>query len=288
VRKFAWIFAVALLVGCSTNPLGVQFDSSVPGDQKGLMQGDLGRLSGMTLSGASATDLYYMSLSDTSAQSLSTWMQTRMRYVVGESFDYDTQKQKISSNSYGETLANHLDAVDPTQLGETQTVMMNLGSYLYLDVKGTSNRYLLHTSSQTFAITSPRIAIFQIGIGLFDANSIQGVDLSACANSVLRIATYFHEGRHDDSNGANAGFPHSTCPSGKYNGLYACESNINGPYAIQTIFLRLASQFCQGLNGTETSGLELSVADYASRQIGYQLPDATPETYTGAYTGNAQ
>ncbi len=276
MRKFPWIIAVLVLVGCGGNPLGVQFDSSVPGDQKGLMQSDLARMSNLSLPAASATDLYYLSLGDTSSQSISAWMQARMRYVVGENFDYDTLARKTTA------------AIDPTQLGATQTVMMNLGSYLYLDAKGSNQQYVLQTSSGNFPITTPRVAIVQIGEGLFDANSIPEVELNAYSNSLLRMATYVHEGRHGDGNGANAGFPHASCTSGNYQGKYACENNVNGPYAIQTIFLRLASQTCTDCNANEISGLELSVADYASRQIGYQLPDPTPESYGGVLTGSVR
>jgi hypothetical protein len=276
VRKFPWIMAVLVLVGCGGNPLGVQFDATVPGEQKALMQTDLGRLSSLSLPSPSSTDLYYLSLADGSSGSVTAWMQSRMRYVVGETFDYGSRAVKTTS------------ALDPTQLGATQTVMMNLGSFLYLDVKGTGKQYTLQTSSGLIPISTPRVNIFQIGEGLFDANSIPTVELGAYSNSLLRMATYFHEGRHSDGNGANAGFPHSSCPSGKYAGKFACENNINGPYAIQTIFLRLASQTCTDCNSTEIAGLELSVADYASRQIGYQLPDPTPESYSGTFFGSVR
>jgi hypothetical protein len=251
------------MVTACADPLGVRFDPTVPYDQRTLMQDDLSRVASLPLGAPTQNDLAYLSLGAATGPALADWIDNRMDIVVGENFDYDSRATLYGANRYSASSAT--------------TVMMNLGSYLYLDGKTQGGSYVINVLGQYLPVTSPRINILQIGIGLFTVNAISGLPLTAHANSILRIATYVHEGRHSDGNGSNAGFPHSMCYSGDYAGNYACENNVNGPYAVQTIFLKLAIAACSSCSQTENAGLQLSLADYASRQIGYQYNDPTPE-----------
>ncbi len=294
IQTLGVLSSLLLITACGGNPLGVRFDASVPGDQRSFVESDLNRLASLQLGTATSSDLSALGMSDLSATSLTQWLQSRMAYIVGEGFDYETNSTRYpvsgglrftSYTGYGqETLFSALG-----QASNTQTVMMNLGAYLYLDGKEKQSEYVLRLSNgKTVSVFSPRVNIVQIGEGLFEANAIPGVALGAKSNSLLRTSTYFHEGRHSDGNGTNAGFPHASCPSGDYADLYACENNSNGPYAIQTVFLRYAIPTCTDCSYTEQAGLEISMADYASRQIQRLFPSATPEALSNSAYGSAR
>jgi hypothetical protein len=278
-KRSVWFGLILLLSACAGgNPAGIQFDASVPSNQKGLMESDLRRLPTMQLGSGTAADLKTIGISDLSGPSLMAYLSARVRYVVGESFDYknSTQNSRVSDWRLNRQAA----LVDPTQLAQAQTVMWNLGSFLYLGAKENKEQVQLALGFLRLWVQSPRIAVVQVGEGMFDANAIDGVPLDATSNSFLRLATFFHEGRHSDGSGANAAFPHAICPSGDYKDLYACENNSNGPYAVQVTLMRYFYNACQtqGCSQTELTGLTLSIADHQQRILPTAtFADPTPE-----------
>lgn len=268
-----------LLAACGGNPAGIQFDASVPGNQKSLIEGDLKLIASTRLSAGTPEDLKILNVTDLSEASLIGYLRERVRYVVGESFSY---KQKIQTAQLSSTFDSEVfsSTRDANPLPQTQIVMWNLGSYLFLQAKSNNERITLDLGLLNIWIRSVRVAIVQIGEGLFSANAIKGIALDSKANRFLRIGTYFHEGRHSDGNGSNAAFPHAKCPSGDYKDDFACENNSNGPYAVQATLLKYLYAACQtqGCSEQELTGLTLSIADYRSRLLpGATFSDPRPE-----------
>ena len=168
------------------------------------------------------------------------------------------------------------------------TVMMNLGASLYLTGKnpkdtgstGSTQRveYSLTVNDSAYLINTPRVGIIQIGKGLFTASLIKSSPTDSMANAFIRLAVFFHEARHSDGNGDNAGFPHALCTSGDYKDHYACEMNTNGPYAVQATLARLMRDACTDCTADEKEGMRLLMVDYQSRlQPGAQYSDQRPE-----------
>jgi hypothetical protein len=280
VKKLSLYFvSLWFLAACGGNPVGIQFDASVPGNQKALIEGDLRLLSSTRLSAASQEDLTILNLGDLSEASLIGYLRERVQYVVGESFSLKGQVQ-TSQMASAPAPVIFSSIVDPTALSETQTVMWNLGSFLYLQAKDKKEVITLRLGLLNLWIRTPRVAIVQIGEGLFSANAITGIPLDARSNRFLRLGTLTHEGTHTNGNGANAAFPHVECPSGAYKGKAACDSKLNGPYAVQATLLKYLYAACQaqGCSEKELTGLTLSIADYRSRVLpGATLADPRPE-----------
>lgn len=277
VRYLTWMGLLWALAGCGGG-VPVRFDSSVPGDQQGLMQDDFNRLGSLQLQAVSANQTTYLGVPDMSAQSLQDWLARHIKIIVGENFDWKSNAQLTNRPGATTYVMTQASVLDPQVTAAAKTVMWNLSSYLYLDGKSQSSLYSLNLSSGTIMVTDTRGGVVQIGEGLFSVNRIGNSNPSSMANSLLRLATYFHEGRHGDGNGTNAAFPHAQCPSGTYKDLYACEGNLNGPYAIQTEILTSFYYACTECSQTDYEGLALSIADYRSRlQPGAQARDIRPE-----------
>lgn len=273
-----------LLTGCGVgNPVGVRFDATVPYNQQAIIESDLSFLASLQLPTANPADLYNIGISDLAAGTMVKWLGKRMKHIVGEEYNWVDNVRAFQ-------LANKtpliMVASTAEQLGasKTQTVMWNVGSHVYLKSKELGYGFYLDVSTDVVDVRSTRAGVVQIGEGLFQANAIRGLPLDSLANVLLRIGTYFHESRHSDGNGTNAAFPHAYCPSTFQNEAYrnqaACETNLNGPYAIQVALLRYFYSACQsyGCSQTELHGLELSMADYQSRILpGAVYRDPRPE-----------
>jgi len=282
VKKLAflqWMAALAFLAGCAEGVV-FQFDSSVPADQRELMELDLSRLNSIELPQASTDDLATVGVGALSPIALNDWLSKRTKYIVGESFSWKVNSRIISRSAPKTPVIVAGNVLkDPFSAASAKTVMWNLGSFLYLDGKEQSQTYAIDLEAERMEVFTPRVGIVQIGEGLFSVNAVKNTPLDAYANSLLRIATYFHESRHTDGNGEHAAYPHTACPSGhQYAELYACENNLNGPYAIQAVLLRYFYSGCQECSETELAGLMLSLADYQSRVLpGAQFRDSRPE-----------
>ncbi len=273
------VICVLTLAACGGNGAGVQFDSSVPSDQRSLIEGDLSILDSITLPPAQTNDLATIGVGALTPIALNDWLSKRTKLIVGEDFSWK-QNASLVNRSAPTTpfVMAHAQRIDPSMTSAAKTVMWNLGSYLYLDGKDQGHGYYLDVDSTRYDVYTPRVGIVQIGEGLFTVNSIPNVAKDRMVNSYLRLGTYFHEGRHSDGNGTNAGFPHAKCPSGDYKDLYACEDNLNGPYAIQSILLGYMYQACTDCTAAEREGLALSLADYKSRLLpSAQYRDSRPE-----------
>lgn len=276
--RLGFTFLAFLLSACAGNGAGVQFDSSVPAEQRELMEGDLSLLDSISLPPATADDLGTIGVGALTPIALNDWLSKRTKLIVGEDFSWKQNASLVNRAAPKTPFIMAEGRIDPSRLGEAKTVMWNLGSYLYLDGKEQGHGYYLDVDNTRYDVYTPRVGIVQIGEGLFTVNAISNVAKDRTVNRYLRLGTYFHEGRHSDGNGTNAGFPHAKCPSGDYSGLYACEDNLNGPYAIQAILLSYMYNGCTDCTAAEREGLALSLADYKSRLLPTaQYRDSRPE-----------
>ena len=158
------------------------------------------------------------------------------------------------------------------------TVMTNTGSAIYLDGKKNNTLYSLKVADDTMVVSTTRVGIIKIGEGLFSSSRTSGFSQDSIAKKLIRLATLFHESRHSDGNGSNAGFPHSKCSSGDFAGYYACESNTNGPYNLESMLLKHFYRSCYNCSESELSAIQISASDAASRlQYGATVKDPTPE-----------
>lgn len=260
----------------------IPMDDSVPSDQANHLGLDWKLLGNVTMPTPTTEDLYTVGISDFSPTTMKAWVRARVKFLVGESYtgsgltkepfdSYRTRPQLMS--------AGQLDA------GKLYTLMVNLGSALYLDGKKNSYIYTVPVANQSVRVTSPRSGIIQIGEGLFIANQISTSDVDSTVNALLRLAVLFHEARHSDGNGQYAAFPHATCttrsndPNFGYAGKEgACEQNLNGPYAVQVVMLRNFYGACTDCDSTEKAGILRLIGDYQSRlEPNADWHDDTPE-----------
>jgi len=259
----------------STGPLGIVFDSSVPADQKNYLIGDIELVSSLNMSvNRHQQYVSYVGVSDFSAASLASWLQARTKLIVGESFDYERAAVPGENRSYNpQVLADNYDAV-----GKIQTVMFNLGAYIYLNGKSSSKLYNIQLGTGSYPVLSPRVGIFQIGEGMFQANSIKGSPVESMANRLLRAAVFFHEARHTDGNGTFAALPHAKCTEGDYKGYSSCENNLNGPYVVEALVLSQFYDNCNECSTSERDSMRAFIADNLSRLLqGADMRDARPE-----------
>lgn len=268
---------VAALIALATTGCGHRggssdgfFDASVPGDHRDAIYGDLVLLQGSSFDAYAGTlrdtTLQTIGTSDLSGPTLSQWFFERVKLMLGESYDYERNSYALSAVQEDEPRTN-----------ATVTVMFNLGAHLYLKSVNSGRTYGAQTDSGFFTANTPRVGLVQIGTGMFTDNQVSGSPRESQANRFLRLAVMFHEARHSDGNGADAGFPHAKCTTGSYANRYACEGYANGPYAVQAYTAAVFAMSCTQCTQSEYQTLLALTADYASRlQPGARFADPTP------------
>lgn len=253
----------------------IKFDSSVPEDQKELLMGDLEFINNLQFSNVSQDDLNKINISELSSDSLGRFIVDRVKYIVGQDFDADNQKTILA---YNFNYSPYLFASFSSPFDRVVTVMTNSGSALYLDGKKNNTIYSIVVAEDNIPITTTRVGIIKIGEGLFNSSRTKNFSEDSVAKKLIRLGTLFHESRHSDGNGSNAGFPHTKCTSGDFAGYYACESNTNGPYNLEAMLLKHFYQSCYNCSESELSAIQISASDAASRlQYGATQKDPSPE-----------
>lgn len=212
---------------------------------------DLKRLEEFNLKNPNPELLKIMKLSDVNTRSIRDWLEERVKYVIEENslsvlnmlkkkIVY-VEKENISypnSHVLPFALNMSLDIVEAEDEGVT--IMSNIGAGLYLAGKEEEKLYGMKISQGILRnpikvlIDSPRVGVIQIGEGLFSRGMLINSDEpEAVSNSIIRLSTFFHEARHSDGSASSLAFAHSLCPIGHdLEGIYACDENLNGPYAI--------------------------------------------------------
>jgi hypothetical protein len=265
----------------------LSFDTSVPTDQALQLAKDFDKIpnfkvqaSGLDESDPTGLDFDFNA---PNASSLQTWLEDRVQYVVGEDFDPNAHGRYVNS-SWSYDFANELPDLDQgAGFGElasgsgAQVVMENMGTAMYY--KGKLEKKLIALDLGrlgTIEIRSPRTGILRIGAGLFDpqiAGYLGGTGSDAA--SIVRLATLFHEARHSDGHGRSLGFFHVKCPAGHdYEGYYACDRMLNGPYAVGASAMKTLLSSCENCSTSELEILKQVYADSLDRILTDYIPAA--------------
>lgn len=273
------LVALVLLSACQKKE--IKYDPSVPSDQRSTLEADIAAVDQLTISDNSEADV--LGISDFGAKSLTDWLKTRTKYIVGEKFSYTAARTVIASNySYSPSTFAQTGYIDDAFRTSAVTIMSNIGAQTYLDGKTGNKVYEMQVAGDKVKIDTARRGIFQIGEGLFDAQKLDFSALESNANRYLRIATLFHEARHDDSNGESLVFAHAKCPSdyskpGLRNS-YACENYKNGPYNVGRVVLKKMREQCPDCTSAEKDALDKQILDWKDREMsGAKQVDDKPE-----------
>ena len=266
---------------------GFQMDPLIPGDQKKVMLDDYSYLDQLQIldEGQDIQTRVLLETSKISSSQLKQWLAGRMKVVISEKTDIEKSVRIVSRAAFYQNggLMPDIDAPVPTPtpkptpansssspVRKPMVVMSNMGTGIYMYGKQNAKLLGLQTSDgKVLAIRTPRDGLVQIGEGLFHERlrvSPERVDLPA--NRLARLSTYFHEARHSDGNGKSLGFAHAMCPVGHaYQGYYACEKNLNGPYTVGAMVLKKLTEACADCSAKEKTTLQMIQADSLSRVL---------------------
>ncbi|MDO9181438.1 MAG: hypothetical protein Q7U04_03475 [Bacteriovorax sp.] len=231
--------------------------------------------------------LKVMNLESFSAQSIAEWLNKRVHYILSEN-DLKSipiiQKNKVFIQRYSDfpnsnmspySLDTSVTKIDSAS-GNSLKIMSNIGSAIYQSGKlqnivyGISIKKGLFGKAENIIITSPSVGVIQIGEGLFYPRfMINRNKPEAYSNSIFRLTTFFHEARHGDGNGISLGFMHAICPIGHdYQGLPACDENLNGPYKIEALMTAEMTKNCEdNCSLIEKEALKILILDKANRVL---------------------
>ncbi len=255
---------------------GITYDVTVPNDQRALIEADFDTLNSLNITDSS--DAEVLGINDFRTATLKRWLLDRTKYIVGESYNSKVLVRVAQSNyDYGSVgIADQVNEDDYDPNVRIVTLMSNLGAAKYLNGKDSSQLLSMGVNGGYISVTTPRIGLEQLAEGHFTANRVPGTELGSLTNRLLRLAVYFHEGRHTDGNSDNTAMPHKVCTSGTYYKKAACEGNSNGPYAVELALLKKFPNQCRGCTYSEISTINAKIADKQSRMINPRYSDPTP------------
>lgn len=246
-------------------------------EQRRTLMRDLEYIQEMPFSqSADPRTLEILEINDLNATTAHNWLLDRVSAVIE---DVDTDHLKLTAQAFARypvtdeaSIEKALPAPADGSGGRGVTVMSNIGTGLYYAGKTSSQLFSLKIktgflSSKIFTITSPRTGIIQIGEGLFMKKYLMNKKNEAAkANSLGRMAVFFHEARHSDGSGSALGFFHAVCPSGHdFAGAHACDRNLNGPYSVGTQMLKEFIKNCDECSVSEKEQMRLRYLDSANR-----------------------
>lgn len=233
--------------------------------KNGLMkkiERDMSVLDNLKFQEANPRTLEVMGLSALNTNTASKWLNDRVNYVIEENaltiFKLLVKRViYVEQDSVAYPNGNVLPySQNPANQGlgkeEGITVMSNMGAALYMGGKSEKKLYGMKVSRGLLkkqikvTIDSPRAGVIQVGEGLFDPRlTVNPENDKSLANSLNRLATFFHEARHSDGNGVSLAFAHSKCPAGHdMAGQYACDENLNGPYTVGAVMMTEMIKSC--------------------------------------------
>lgn len=280
---------------------------------KSKIEKDMSILDGLQFKEVNPRVLEVMGLTTLNASTATKWLNNRVKYVIEEDAlsilkllfkktIYLEQSNVSFPNGdvlpYSQNPENQSKAttIVPSFTSEKKSVviMANMGAALYLGGKSSNNLYGMKISrgflkkSIKVTIDSPRAGIIQIGEGLFlQKYSVNFKNENAYANSINRLATFFHEARHSDGNATSLSFAHSKCPAThELAGLDACDENLNGPYSVGALMTIELIKACDtNCTEREKEMLKLNALDSAGRVMHTTIKgnpatdwDASPES----------
>jgi len=227
--------------------------------------------------------LRIMKLNDASASSIRGWIEDRVQYIVGESFNLEDRASPDNRNFTYEnpgvfpSVFEELRRSNETISAQTQNmiVMSNVGVALY--AIGKKNRHLVNLSIDgvgAIPLTSPRVGVLQIGAAFSEITKAA----DPLVAQSYHISTLVHESRHSDGNGKSLGFLHEKCSSGDYAGRHACDKASNGAYKLDALVTRSYLRSCVSCTPRQTQILKIIYLDSESRVLpGAVEFDAQPE-----------
>jgi len=278
-------FCVLSLGGLAGVPCvaAFEFEPGVPAAQQEAMERDLRVLVELD-SGAAAPSAGEAALAQlldvetVSSRRLEQWLGARVKIITT---DFDTRLETrqiawphaypVSALPYVETWpeVEQVDDFCHASAAVAYKVMSNVGAAIYHRGKTEGSLLAANLPSGPIIVHSPRVGIVDIGEGLFHyLKQANPEKPEAMANSLMRLATYFHEGRHSDGNGPSLGFLHALCPEGhtlqKKN---ACDRNLNGPYTVGARILQVLTKRCASCTIAEKETLRLAALDSLDRVL---------------------
>lgn len=305
------IAATLILAASAATASDITLSKSIKSELRKKIERDINLLDSFKFkSEASKETLKVMEMTTLNAQTASNWLDKRVNYVVSENAlsvfnllvkriifvdqsDVDFPNAGVTPYSLGQMIVkNYVEKLNADEEGFT--VMSNIGTALYFGGKSERKVYGMKISrgllkkAEKVAVRSPRAGIIQIGEGLFAPElTVNKENRDALANSIFRLATFFHEARHSDGNGQSLGFLHTNCPAKHdYAGQPACDENLNGPYTVGTLMMAEMSKACEeNCSEKDKQTLKLLVLDGANRILttthkgeASTAWDATPES----------
>ena len=286
-----FIFATLLATTGLAQANDIYLSEKIKTPLRSKIQRDLNVLDNLKLKDVHPRTLEVMGVSTLNATTASKWLNDRVNYVVEEDAltvmkllfkkTIYVEQQNVSFPNanvipYSQDPKNQiadLSAMTSKQ-DDVLTVMSNLGAALYMGGKSQNTLYGMKVSRGLLkkqikvTVDSPRAGIIQVGEGLFHQQlTINPENENALSNSLNRLATFFHEARHSDGNGASLGYAHSKCPAGhELAGEYACDESLNGPYAVGALMTVEMIKSCDdSCSEREKEILKLIALDSAGR-----------------------
>lgn len=265
----------------------MEFSAKLPENQLQYMKSDLDLLQNTNLVVRDAEEFgKVFGLENANTPMIQKWLEERVKYIVAEEFDYKKDTVELSGRLIAPNYVfPQMDPVKPKPADDKEeeqaakkgiTVMANMGAFVYLLNKfsfGSGAKALVFENESgeesLIPIDSPRIGLVQVGEGHFmERLQINKENLDASANGYQRLATLFHEGRHSDGNGKGLSFLHGNCPLGHYfEGVPACDKNLNGPYTVGAIILKTFVDSCEDCSDVEKEKMRLRFLDSYGRVV---------------------
>lgn len=284
------VLSVCLVLSSQLFARDLRFDSQVDSTQIMLLQEDLNKLAKL-LASPSVVDQELKEVMDVStldASTLKEWLTERIGWIVPE--DFDPMREFYSTKAVSYPLPFTFPTFDEEQVTPVPesnamiTVMANIGAAQYLIGKSKRQLFAFKFSDEFGAeeipMNSPRQGVVKIGQGLFHPKlNYASEDMSRDVNSIMRLATLFHEARHSDGQGESLGFFHAVCPTGhKYQGKSVCDKNLNGPYMLDGLLIKKLMASCEQCSQEEKAFLTNQSEESLSRVLtSYFVSDYTPE-----------
>jgi hypothetical protein len=277
----------------------LSFSSTIPAEQTAAVNEAVSTLFTLPLDSADAAVsemAHVMGNQDVTAPGLQTWMQARVAYILEGGFDLQHHAAFSPAPFVYQNPNDYPDVMrpqptTPADTEESRIVMSNVGAAVYSIGKQNSKLVSVDLPGiGTIFMKSPRTGLLEIGPGLFP--DLGGMTVQNIALDIFRVATLFHEARHSDGHGHSMGFMHTTCPTGDYKGMAACDIALNGPYSVgASVHKALMNKCALSGNCTALSQqlLQIIYADQANRvlDLASAPKDLSADTLPGQFWDDA-
>jgi hypothetical protein len=278
MKKLILAITIASTTTMAIAGVDITISQKVKSDLRSKLEKDMSILNTFKFKPAEADTLKLMGVETLDSQSASKWLGDRVNYVIEENaltvfkllvkrviyverdgvnypnqyvlpFPMDPKNKNTSISPTAPVVAKNDDEDDD---GGAHVVMSNIGAALYMGGKQGHQVYGMKISrgllrkSIKVEIESPRAGIIQIGEGLFMKSlTVNNQNPDALANTINRLATFFHEARHSDGNGSSLSFAHTVCPPGHdFAGEAACDESLNGAYTVGAVMTKEMLKSC--------------------------------------------